>query len=158
MRNDDANAIPKHEAGQPKFEYTQIDDQIYIGTNACCAAHFDMELIDKDITADISLEGEKLDQPFGVESFVWLPTKDHTPPTRDAAETGIAALEEMLARGKKVYIHCKNGQGRAPTFYAAYLIRKRGMTPDEAVAHIKSKKPGVHLEDSQMEFLESLIG
>ena len=47
-----------------------------------------------------------------------------------------------------VYVHCKNGHGRAPTLVAAYLTRK-GKPPAEAEAFIKSKRPSIHLEEAQ---------
>ena len=102
------------------------------------------------------LEGETIDHPFGVETYVWLPTADHMPPSLDNIRTGIAALKQMLANGQKVYLHCKNGHGRAPTFFAAYLIKTEGLTPEEAVARIKAKRPGTHLKDRQWEFLRTL--
>ncbi len=142
--------------GHPIFEYSQIDENVYIGTNACCQMHFDQELLQKGISCDISLEGESIDHPDGVECFLWLPTADHTPPTRDQIMTGIQSLEELLRLSKKVYIHCKNGHGRAPTFYAAFLMLKNSLTIETAIEAIRSKRPTMHLEASQINFLKSL--
>ncbi|MBD3281626.1 hypothetical protein GF391_02660 [Candidatus Uhrbacteria bacterium] len=144
------------ESAEPPFEYNQITDQIYIGTNACCQMHFSKELLERGVSCDISLEGERVDKPEGVESYLWLPTIDHTPPTHDQAMIGIQALEEMIRLGKKIYIHCKNGHGRAPTFYAAFLILKRGLSVEAAIEAIRSKRPSIHLEESQINFLKSL--
>lgn len=140
----------------PAFEYSKITEQVYIGTNSCCQTHFEESLLKKEVTVDISLEGEHLDQPGGVEVYLWLPTPDHHPPSLDATLLGTSALKQALANGQKVYIHCRNGHGRAPTFFAAYLIREKGMTPDEAIALIREKRPSIHLEESQLEFLASL--
>ncbi len=139
----------------PIFEYSQINDQVYLGTNACCQMHFKQELLDKGVTVDISLEGEMLDQPYGVESYLWLPVLDHTPPTSDQVRIGIPTLDAALAAGKKVYIHCKNGHGRGPTFYAAYLV-SNGMTPADAIGSISQKRPEIHLEPSQISFLDTV--
>lgn len=135
------------------FEYSQIDEKVFIGTNACCQMHFKKALLDKGLSADISLEGELVDQPLGIQTYVWLPTADHTPPSPENARAGIAVLKQMLADGRKVYIHCKNGHGRAPTFYAAYLIREKAMTPDEALKTIIAKRPSAHLNEAQMTYL-----
>ena len=140
----------------PAFEYSQITDQVFIGTNSCCQTHFEESLLKKKVTVDISLEGEVNDNPRGVEVYLWLPTPDHAPPELNKTIVGIAALKQIIENGQKVYIHCRNGHGRAPTFFAAYLIKEKGMTPDEAVGLIKSKRPNIHLEESQMEFLASL--
>jgi len=139
-----------------RMEFSQIEAQVFIGTNTCCMHHFKSELLDKGVTCDISLEGEALDEPFGVDCFLWLPTPDHTAPSLHNVRIGIAALEEMLREGRKVYIHCKNGHGRAPTFYAAYLILKRHLTMEQAWNIVKTSRPEAHLDDVQEAFLRSL--
>ncbi len=138
---------------EPPFEYSQITEHIYIGTNQCCKAHFDKELTDAGIVADVSMEQENLDNPFGAEFFLWLPTIDHTAPTQAQLHVGVATLTELIAQNKKVYVHCKNGHGRAPTMVSAYLI-STGKSPEEAVALIKEKRPPIHLEDVQIAALE----
>jgi len=136
-----------------ELEYKEIADGIYIGTNQCCQTHFDEELKKKGITADISLEEDRLDAPFGVDFYIWMPVQNHTAPKYDQLEFGVSVLEKLVSMGKKVYVHCKNGHGRAPTLVAAYLIKK-GKTPAEAEALIKSKRPTMHLEDVQRQALE----
>lgn len=143
---------PEH----PIFEYDEIDRNVTIGTNACCEIHFNKNLLEKGVDADISLEGGKVDQPYGVQTYLWLPTDDHTPPSKENIDLGVDALDTIISQDRKVYIHCKNGHGRAPTFYAAYLILKRAMTADDAIAHIKTKRPTAHFEESQLAFLKGL--
>lgn len=131
-----------------EFEYNDIIDGIYIGTNQCCQTHFDERLKKEGITADISLEDDRLDAPFGVDFYVWIPVKDHTPPSPNQLEFGVSTLEKLVNMGKKIYVHCQNGHGRAPTLVASYLIRK-GRSPEAAEDVIKSKRPTMHLEDAQ---------
>lgn len=138
-----------------ELEYNYITDGIYIGTNQCCQTHFDEQLKKEGITADISLEEDRLDAPFGVDFYVWIPVKNHTPPSPDQLEFGVSTLEKLVGMGNKIYVHCKNGHGRAPTLVAAYLIRK-GKTPEAAEAFIKSKRPTMHLEEVQRKALHDL--
>lgn len=137
---------------QNKLDFDYITDGIYIGSNWCCQVHFDEELKKLGITADISLEEEQIDAPFGADFYIWIPVKDHMPPTPDQLEFGVWALEKLVSMGKKVYVHCKHGHGRAPTLVAAYLV-KNGKTPEEAEAFIKTKRPSIHLEDVQRQAL-----
>jgi protein-tyrosine phosphatase len=137
----------------PVFEYNYIDDGIFIGTNQCCQTHFDEQLLKEGIEADISLEENRIDAPFGVTFYVWIPTKNHTPPKDDQLDFGVAVLEKLTGLGKKVYVHCQNGHGRAPTLVSAYFIKTKNMTPEEAEKFIKSKRPTIHLEDIQKEAL-----
>lgn len=134
------------------LDYDYITDDIYIGTNQCCMAGLSEVLKKEGITADISLEDTRLDHPFGVSMYVWLPTKDLTAPSFDQLMFGVRALTELVRQKRKVYVHCKNGHGRATTLVAAYLIFKDN-TPDEAIRRIKEKRPDVHLQDSQYQTL-----
>lgn len=135
-----------------KLEYSYITDGIYIGTNRCCQTHFDEKLKQEGITVDMSLEEGRVDTPLGVDFYIWIPIKNHTAPTSEQLEFGIATLEKFVAMKKKVYVHCKNGHGRAPTIVAAYLIKK-GKSVDEAIDFIKAKRPTIHLEKVQKEAL-----
>ena|SRR3989338_7535777 len=131
------------------FEYSQITKFIYIGTNMCCQAHFDKSLLRKRIKADISLEEKRLDQPFGVDYFLWLPTKDHQAPAMKQLRMGVAFLKEALKQKIKCYVHCQRGHGRAPTLVAAFLVSE-GMDTQEALALIKKKRPDIHPNKRQM--------
>ena len=141
--------MPKHS----ELDYNQITPEIFIGTNACCTSHFEEELISKGITADISVESERLDTPLGIKFFLWLPTKDDHAPSTDALRVGVATLTELVKLKQKVYVHCKNGHGRAPTLVAAYLI-SQGYSVKEAVALIELKRPNTHLNREQLSALE----
>lgn len=142
----------KHD-GPVTFEYNQIANNIFIGTNMCCQTHFDEKLIKIGITADISLEKEHLDNPQGVDYFLWLPVTDHTAPQQDQLKLGVTTITQLVALNKKIYIHCKNGHGRAPTLTAAYFI-STGKSVEEAITLIKEKRPSIHLDDVQIQSLE----
>lgn len=132
----------------PILEYNYITDGIYIGTNQCCQTHFDEKLRNEGVEADMSLEEGRVDTPFGVQFYTWIPIKNHTAPTQEQLEFGVAALEKLVALKKKMYVHCQNGHGRAPTMVAAYLI-KQGKSVAESIEFIKTKRPTIHLEDVQ---------
>ena len=137
-----------------KLEYNYITDGIYIGTNQCCQTHFDEKLTKEGITANISLEEDRIDAPFGVEFSVWIPVKNHVSPTPDQLEFGVSVLEKLVSLGRKIYVHCKNGHGRAPTLVAAYLV-KNGKTPQEAEEYIRQRRPTIHLENVQRQALKN---
>src|SRR5258706_7165461 len=130
--------IINHTLNHKGFDYSQIDENFFIGTDMCCQLGFDRELLTKSVRADISLEEDRVDAPNGVDYFLWLPTIDHEAPSSDKLTLGIQALEFFIERSIKVYIHCHNGHGRAPTLFIAYLI-KHGMKVDEALKYLQSK-------------------
>ncbi|MBI2671419.1 dual specificity protein phosphatase family protein [Candidatus Woesearchaeota archaeon] len=135
------------------FEYSQISEYIYIGTNMCCQAHFDKSLLRKGIKADISLEEKRLDHPFGVDYYLWLPTKDHQAPTLKQLRIGVGFLKEALKQKNKCYVHCQRGHGRAPTLVAAFLVSE-GINVQKAFSLIKKKRPDIHPNKRQIAMIE----
>ncbi|MBI2449036.1 dual specificity protein phosphatase family protein [Candidatus Pacearchaeota archaeon] len=136
-----------------EFEYSKITPNIYIGTNKCCITHFKKTLLSKGITADISLEEIRLDHPFGVDYYLWLPTKDHKAPTMKQMIIGTYFIKWLIENDIKVYIHCRQGHTRAPTLAAAYFISE-GMDVADAIKKIKSKRPSAHPTPSQIKALK----
>lgn len=136
-----------------KLEYQHITEGIYIGSNQCCQTHFDMELLKKGIEVDISLEEVRIDAPFGVKFYIWLPVEKGKAPSNDQLQFGITILEKFIDLKKKIYIHCQNGHGRTSTLVAAYLIYK-GKTVDKAIDLIKTKRPSVHFNQIQLKTLK----
>src|SRR3989344_6394300 len=139
---------------QNKLDFNYITDGIYIGTNQCCQTHIDEKLKKKGIMADISLEEESIDAPFVVYFYAWIPVKNHKAPKPEQFEFGVSTLERLVSMGKKVYLHCKNGHGRAPTMMAAYLIKTRGMSAKDAEKFVKKQRPSMHLENVQRSALK----
>ena len=135
-----------------KLDYHKITEYIYIGTNQCCQTHFDERLLKKKIRADISLEKNRLDVPFGVDYYLWLPVADHKAPTARQLELGIAMLRFCVKHRIPVYVHCKQGHGRAPTLVAAYLMTT-GMKAAQAISYIKKQRPITHLNPIQVNAL-----
>lgn len=62
-------------------------------------------------------------------------------------------LDNLEEQKSKTYVHCKNGHGRTSTFLASYFIRKMGSTADEALEIVREKRPSMHLNDIQKDFL-----
>ena len=139
------------------LNYDEIADGIFIGTNQCCSMTLADVLKKEGIQADISLEGERLDQPFGVEMYIWIPVIDHEIPTFDQVTFGIASLEKLVAEKKKVYLHCKNGHGRSSTMMTIYLMKNRNISYEEAMAIIKQGRPGAHMQEKQIAFVKKYI-
>ncbi|MBI3109848.1 dual specificity protein phosphatase family protein [Candidatus Daviesbacteria bacterium] len=136
-----------------RFQLNQITDLIYLGTNLCCTTMPHLKvLFDLGIKADIDLEEERQEQTPNIDTYLWLPVKDHSAPTQEQLDTGVAVIDSLVKNQKKVYIHCKNGHGRSPTILAAYFINQ-GKTVEEAIRMIKEKRAEIHLEEVQIQVL-----
>lgn len=135
------------------FQFNQITDLIYLGTNLCCTTISHVKvLLDLGIKSDIDLEAERQEETPHIDTHLWLPVKDHHAPTQEQLDTGVAVINSLVKNQKKIYIHCKNGHGRSPTLLAAYFI-SQGMEINDAIEMIKSKRPEVHIREVQMKTL-----
>lgn len=139
----------KHE----RTDFSKITPYIYIGTNFCCKVHFDKKLLKLGIKTDISLEDSKVDTPFGVKTYLWLPVKDHYTPTLYQLQMGADVIENAVQNKEKIYVHCKNGHGRAPSLVIGYFIHK-GMKMKDAISLIEKKRPEIHLQKTQLSALK----
>jgi len=144
--------IEKH---HPQFDFSQITENIFLGTNLCCLTKSHIQiLLDFGITAEIDLERERQDSAPDVEVYLWLPVTDKTAPTMNQLVSGVSLINQMTKRGKKVYVHCQYGHGRSPTMVAAYLI-SQDKTVNEAIDTVKEARPEIHLEEVQIEALKN---
>jgi protein-tyrosine phosphatase len=107
----------------------------------------------KGIKADISLEEKRLDQPFGVNYYLWLPTKDGRAPSFKQLLIGANFIKQLISNKIKVYVHCEHGHGRSSTLVAAYFILE-GKSVDEAIGLIKKNRHGIHLSEYQIKALK----
>lgn len=64
-------------------------------------------------------------------------------------------IEEWLARGERVAVHCRGGLGRTGTVLASFFIL-RGATVPEALANVRRVEPRFVQSSEQMELLRAL--
>lgn len=70
-------------------------------------------------------------QSCGIEQLR-IPTTDFTHPRLDDVEKAVEFVQEHVERGETVYIHCKAGRARSATVAMCWLMKYRGMTPQQA--------------------------
>lgn len=139
-------------------DYTQITENIFIGSDLCrgmsCAVH-GPEFEQLGILVELNLSVEKKETPpDGIDIYSWIPVANMFAPTQEQLDIGTAIINEAVKNNKKVYVHCMNGHGRSPTMVAAYFIRYKGQSAQDAINFILSKRAEVHLVDVQMEALK----
>ena len=52
----------------------------------------------------------------------------------------LAVLDAALESGSRVYVHCNGGFNRAPTVAIAFLRAHRGLSQEDAWAHVKQRR------------------
>ncbi len=90
-----------------------------------------------------------------------IPVQDYTPPTLQQMIEFVAMVEDSVAAGNPVGVHCTAGLGRSGTMAAAYLVAE-GASADEAIATVRQLRPGSietpAQEDAVRLFEENLNG
>ncbi|MFM8571484.1 MAG: dual specificity protein phosphatase family protein [Pirellula sp.] len=75
---------------------------------------------------------------------LWLPTVDFNHPSLESVMKGVEFLEQKTSRNECVYVHCKAGRARSATIVICWLVKYRGMTPQQAQAHLLKCRPHVN--------------
>jgi len=94
------------------------------------------------ISAVVGLQAERLDEESKLRSagieYLRVPIKDGHAPELSQIQSMVSWINKQAENGRKVYMHCAAGVGRAPTMAIAYLV-STGLTADQAFAEIKQK-------------------
>ena len=72
---------------------------------------------------------------------VHLPVPDFTAPSQEHLDRGTQAIQQALAAGQRVAVHCAGGYGRTGTLLACRLVQT-GVPPAEAIARVRHQRPG----------------
>lgn len=70
-----------------------------------------------------------------------IPVKDFTAPTIEQMIEFVAVVEDSVAAGKPVGVHCTAGLGRSGTMAAVYLVAE-GASAEEAISSVRRLRPG----------------
>ncbi|MEO1294777.1 MAG: dual specificity protein phosphatase family protein [Cyanobacteria bacterium J06636_16] len=103
-----------------------------------------------------------MDDPSNIDMYEavgiphrWLPVKGGTAPTQEQAKTFRTFVDEQIAAGHAVAVHCSSGRRRTGTLLGAYLVLT-GTGYDEAVNAIAQANPAVEMRAAQLAFLKAL--
>jgi len=111
---------------------------------------FDLESIKQEgIRAIISLTGTPLNpQTVRRLGFEYLHSHISGTPAFDQLNGIIQFINEQNSSSRSVLVHCAEGMGRTGTVLAAYLV-SHGLGADEAIRHVREKRPGSILTTEQ---------
>jgi protein-tyrosine phosphatase len=141
--------------GDVMLDYDQILPELFIGSHLESGDDIDRLKNEAGVTAVLNLQTHEDDLYWKRD---WLALANHyyqcgveirRVPIRDFDQTdlgqqlpdGVSALNELLAAGHVVYIHCTAGVWRAPTVVVAYLHWCRGWELEKAIAYVKQHRP-----------------
>lgn len=139
--------------GVPILRFCKVTPSLYVGSQY--RSNGKKVLTEHGIDAVVNLRIEYDDAAHGLapEHYCYLPTIDDQAPTLEQLDEGVKFIKEVIGSGKKVYIHCGAGVGRAPTMAAAYLI-STGISLADSLTLIRRARPFIYIMPPQMKQLE----
>lgn len=69
-----------------------------------------------------------------------VPLKDGPGNEAKRIAMAVAFIEQIVAEGGRILIHCQAGRSRSPAIVARYLMVHRGLEPRDAVAVVASRR------------------
>jgi atypical dual specificity phosphatase len=83
-----------------------------------------------------------------------IPMKDHQAPDTVSLDEAATFVRDNVKDGKTTLVHCLAGEGRTGCVLAAYLIKDRGISEDEAIKVLRRIKPGFVERDQEKAVLD----
>lgn len=138
------------------LNWGEIRDDIVVGTCPTTAADIDAIGDETGARALLSLQTDECRASLGIVYedlvrharrrdlvLVNAPMRDFDAvEQRSSLPSAVTALRNLLAGGRKTYVHCTAGANRAPLTVLAYLTFVEGMTVPDAMALIHNGRPG----------------
>jgi atypical dual specificity phosphatase len=83
-----------------------------------------------------------------------IPMKDHQAPDAASLEEAATFIRDKVKDGKTTLVHCLAGEGRTGCALAAYLIKDRGISADEAIRALRQIRPSFVERDQEKAVLD----
>jgi protein-tyrosine phosphatase len=140
--------------------FDKISDGLWLGGAPLYPRDYDF-LHKAGIDAVVNIRAEREDdvefyQRHGID-YLQLKVLDVLVPPPEILDEGVAYIHQQIEAGHTVLVHCAKGRGRSNTLLAAYLMRHRGMSFEEAADLIKEVRPLSNLQGRHKRALESWL-
>ena len=140
--------------------FSQIEARLWLGGAPTYGRDYET-ILALGITAVLDTRAERTSKrdfydAHGITHRQFL-VPDVTVPDEAVLTEAVSWIDDQLADGRTVLIHCAKGRGRSATVLAAYLMKTKGMSFDAVRDLLHSKRELVKLEDRHRRVLESWV-
>ena len=109
-------------------------------------------ILDQGVRAVLSLT-ERIPRSLLDVDLVMLhvPMRNRAPASPDGLSKAVDFISAQLDEDRPVLVHCLSGRGRTGMVLAAYLVKSKGLTADEAVERVRALRPSSLKNGRQVE-------
>ena len=140
--------------------FSQIEPRLWLGGAPTYRRDYET-ILTLGITAVVDTRAERASDRAFYDAHDITHRQFHVPdvtvPDGAVLTAAVSWMDEQLADGRTVLVHCAKGRGRSATVLAAYLMKTEGMTFDAVRDLLRSRRELVKLEDRHRRVLESWV-
>ena len=140
-------------SGIPILKYSLIDKNIAIGMQPSFWGIYLLQ--QQGFSYLLNLRSGNFYENINLLNFelMEIPVMEFTKPTLKQLDKGSEFINKAISMNSKVYIHCREGVSRAPCFAAAFLIKFKNLTAQQAIDNILRVRSFVNILPSQRQSL-----
>jgi len=131
-------------------KYSKINNLISIGASPSQFGLYILERKNFEYILNLRMN-KKLTSKNKFLKVLNIPVLEYSSPTVSQLSEGADFINEAIKNNKKIYIFCREGVSRAPTFLIAYLIKYQNESFKTALNIISETRPFVNILHCQRE-------